>query len=177
MTAAEFERLARQSRQALLGFARRRARNHQDAEDAVQEALTIAFQIRERIRTESAVAYIAVTAGHEASRLRRHADRHRSLDQPLLGAQGWSIHDITPNPRHASRDTVINVLTCLRLIKPDEARALMARALGWSDRDICDAFAWTYTKDHVRNGRCPRAPIASRVHRRSGASVPVRPGR
>jgi hypothetical protein len=33
------------------------------------------------------------------------------------------------------------------------------------------------TKDHVRSGRCPRAPIASRARRRSGASVPVRPGR
>jgi hypothetical protein len=33
------------------------------------------------------------------------------------------------------------------------------------------------TKDHVRNCRCPRVSIASRVHRRSGPSVPVRSGR
>lgn len=168
MTAAELECLARQSRQDLLAFAMRRARNYQDAEDAVQEALTIAFAVRERIRPDGAVGYIAITAGHEAGRLRTRAGRHRSLDEPLIGTPAWSLHDITPDPRHTSRDAVIDALDCLRCVKPDEARALMARALGWRYREICEAFAWTYTKTN-------RCVTEGRAAARRRLSAAVRP--
>jgi len=75
MTTAELERLTREQRPRLLAAARRRARTRADAEDAVQEALVIAFTNRERIRPQSAIAYIAVIAPARGEPLR-----------PVLGA-------------------------------------------------------------------------------------------
>jgi DNA-directed RNA polymerase specialized sigma24 family protein len=154
MTAAELERLAREQRHVLLACARQRARTSEDAEDAVQQALTIAFAIRERIRPRSAVAYIAVIAQHEASRLGRLSDGLVSLDQPVASGQA-TRHDALPDHREADRDAVIDALSALRRAKPDQARALIARALGWRYREICDAFEWTYTKTNrcVTEGR------------------------
>src|SRR3954449_11636292 len=154
MTAAELERLARDQRGVLLAFARRRARNRQDAEDAVQEALVIAFNHRERIRAQTAIAYVAVVAQHEASRLRRQSERLTSLDQAPAGS-GLLRHELVADCRAADADAVIDALAGLRAIKPDQARALMARAVGWRYREICDAFAWSYTKTNrcVTEGR------------------------
>ncbi len=155
MTAAELEHLAREKRPVLLANARRRARTSQDAEDAVQEALAIAFAVRERIRAPTALAYIAVIAQHEASRLRRHADRCWSLDEPVPGTNAASAFEVLADPRQADPDAVLDALSALRHAKPDHARALMARMLGWRYREICDAFQWSYTKTNrcVTEGR------------------------
>jgi DNA-directed RNA polymerase specialized sigma24 family protein len=146
MTAAELERLACEQRRLLLAIARRRARTHQDAEDAVQQALAIAFRHRERIAPQSALAYVGVIAQHEASRLRRQTERLRSLDEPLHADSPTSAHELIADDRTTDLDALIDARDALGQIKPDQARALMARALGWRYREICDAFAWTYTK-------------------------------
>jgi DNA-directed RNA polymerase specialized sigma24 family protein len=146
MTAAELERLACEQRRLLLTIARRRARTDQDAEDAVQQALAIAFAHRERIRSQTALAYVAVIAQHEASRLRRQSERLRSLDQPLHADPPTSAHDLIAEEPTVDLDALIDVRDALGQIKPDQARALIARALGWRYRELCDAFAWTYTK-------------------------------
>jgi DNA-directed RNA polymerase specialized sigma24 family protein len=146
VTAAELERLAREQRAALLACARRRARTHEDAEDAVQQALTIAFGVRERIRAGTALAYIGTIARHEAIRVRAEADRQRSLDQPLSAATQLSALDVLADPGCVDADGVIDTLAALRDAKPDHARALMARALGWRYAEICEAFGWSYTK-------------------------------
>ena len=155
MTAAELERLAREQRRVLLAFARRRARNHEDAEDAVQQALTIAFTHRQRIRPQNAVAYVGVIAQHEASRLRRQTERVLTLDRPLHGDSPTTGRDLIAEHRTVDLDALIDTRDALGQIKPDEARALMARALGWRYLEICDAFAWTYTKTNrcVTEGR------------------------
>ncbi len=146
MTAAEIERLARDARQALLAYARRRARTREDAEDAVQEALAIAFAVRARIRPATATAYVGVTARNEANRLAKRWDRQRSIDQPLAGTESASAHEAIADRRRPDHDAVIDALDGLQRLKPDEARALIARALGWRYREICDAFDWSYTK-------------------------------
>ena len=155
MTAAELERLAREQRPKLLALASRRARSRADAEDAVQEALLIAFTVRERIRPQSALGYIAVIAQHEASRLGRHAERLRSLDQPIAGNDGVCALDLLADPRQPDHDAVIDALVAMRQAKPDQAKALMARTLGWRYREISDTFGWTYTKTNrsVTEGR------------------------
>jgi Sigma-70 region 2 len=67
----------------LLHAARHRCSRPQDAEDAVQEALRIALERRATIRPATAFAYVATIAMHESSRLRRLAERTRSLDAPI----------------------------------------------------------------------------------------------
>ena len=155
MTAAELELLAREQRATLLAFARTRARTREDAEDAVQQALTIALRVRERIHTATAVAYVGVIARHEASRLRAEAERHRSLDQPLAATGPACLGDALADPRQVDLDELVDLLGALREAKPDHARALMARALGWRYREIAEAFGWTYTKTNrcVTEGR------------------------
>jgi DNA-directed RNA polymerase specialized sigma24 family protein len=99
MTVAELERLACEKRRVLLTIVRRRARTDQDAEDAVQEALVIAFTHRDRIRPQTALAYVAVVAQHEASRLRRQSERLLSLDQPVHAESPTSAHDLVADDR------------------------------------------------------------------------------
>jgi RNA polymerase sigma factor (sigma-70 family) len=164
MTAAELERLVAEQRRLLLMIARRRAGSDQDAEDAVQQALAIAFTHRERIRPQTALAYIGVVAQHEASRLRRQTERLRSLDQPLHADSPTNAHDLIAEDRTMDLDALIDARDALGQIKPDEARALMARALGWRYREIGDAFAWTYTKTN----RCLTEGRAALRERLSG---------
>ena len=85
-------------------------------------------------------------AQHEASRLRRQTERFLSLDQPLYANSPTNGHDLIAEDRTTDLDALIDARDALRRIKPDEARALLALAVGWRYREICDAFAWTYTK-------------------------------
>jgi len=150
------------------------ARSHADAEDAVQEALATAFASRERIRSETAVNYIAVTARHAALQHRQRADRTCSLDQPVAGQA--SRHELIADPLQADVDGRLDTIAGLRALKPDEARALAARMLGFSYREIADTFGWSYTKTNrcVTEGRAalrawlaadaPETPPASGDH-------------
>ena len=145
LSVAALERLARERRRALLHAAAHRSRSAQDAEDAVQEALRIAFERRASIRPATAFAYVAVIAMHEAGRLRRIAERTRSLDAPAHTQEPLALVECQPAPAR-DVDAVLDALAGLRAVKPDEARALMARALGWPYAEIADAFGWSYTK-------------------------------
>ena len=174
MTARELERIARQHGTRLLAVAGRRSRSRPDAEDAVQEALATAFASRERIRSETAVSYIAVTARHAALQQRQRADRTRSLDEPAAGQA--SRHELIADPLQADVDGRLDTIAGLRALKPDEARALAARMLGFSYREIADTFGWSYTKTNrcVTEGRAalrawlaadtPETPTASGGH-------------
>ena len=151
MTRRELERIAREQRSVLFAFARTRASSHHDAEDAVQEALTAALAARERIRSATAIAYIGVSARRAALHATRTSARTRSLDDPPLAA---SRHDLA-DPRAADPDGRLDMLAGLRALKRDEARALAARMLGYSYREIAAAFGWSYTKTDrcIKEGR------------------------
>ena len=163
LSVASLERLARERRRALLAAAHLRCSRPQDAEDAVQEALRIALERRTTIRPATAFAYVATIAMHESSRLRRLAERARSLDTPVGAAEARRRLDgkaaVTQD-----LDAAIDALDVLGELKPDHARALMARALGWSYAEIGEAFGWTYTKTNrcLTEGRAAaRAGAAS----------------
>ena len=195
MTARELERLVRAQRPALVAVARRRAGTREAAEDAVQEALTIAFRNRERIRPETALGYIHVIARHEAGRLRRRTVPTVSLDAPT--PSGISRHELVADRRAVDHDAVLDALAALPEIKRDQARALAARMLGWRYMEIADAFGWSYTKTNrcVTEGRAairkalgadepPAAPAAPRQSHgrhamkrsRLRRTTPLRPG-
>ena len=171
MTARELERIARKHGTRLLAVAGRRLRSHADAEDAVQEALATAFASRERIRSETAVSYIAVTARHAALQHRQRADRTRSLDEPA--ADQASRHELIADPLQADVDGRLDTIAGLRALKPDEARALTPRMLGFSYREIADTFGWSYTKTNrcVTEGRAAlRAWLAADAPETASAS-------
>jgi DNA-directed RNA polymerase specialized sigma24 family protein len=153
MTGRELERVAREQRRRLLAYARRGANSHHDAEDAVQDALTITVAICERIRRETAIAYIGTTAHHAALHLTRQAARAVSLGEPTTPAA--SRHDLIADARPTDPDSRLDMLAGLRALKRDEARALAARMLGYSYREIADGFGWSYTKTNrcISEGR------------------------
>jgi RNA polymerase sigma factor (sigma-70 family) len=164
MTIRELECLAREHRRTLLAYARRGANSHHDAEDAVQDALTITVAIRERIRPEAAVAYIGTTAHHVALHLTRQANRTSSLDEPT--SEAASRHELIADARTADPDGRLDLLAGLRALKRDEARALAARMLGYSYREIADGFGWSHTKTNrcVKEGRARlRALLAADI--------------
>ena len=152
MTGRELERVAREQRRRLLAYARRGANSHHDAEDAVQDALTITVAICERIRRETAIAYIGTAAHHAALQLTRQAARAVSLDEPTTAA---SRHDLIADARTTDPDSRLDMLAGLRALKRDEARALAARMLGYSYREIADGFGWSHTKTNrcITEGR------------------------
>jgi DNA-directed RNA polymerase specialized sigma24 family protein len=121
MTAAEFERLARAHRPALLALARRRGATYEDAEDIVQQALANAFEVRERIRAPTGLAYLGAVARNEALRHGRHV-KPLSLDQPVPGTNTASVYEILADPRRRDVDGELDVLAGLRAAKPHHAR-------------------------------------------------------
>jgi DNA-directed RNA polymerase specialized sigma24 family protein len=145
LSATAFEQLARERRGGLLRAARRATPRREEAEDAVQEALAIAYERRAQIRPDTAFAYIAVIARHEASRLRGDAEQCWSLDRPWPSAGDRPLVDHV-RARELDLDGLLDALEALRALKRDEARAVMARALGWRYAEIAAAFAWSYTK-------------------------------
>jgi DNA-directed RNA polymerase specialized sigma24 family protein len=173
MTARELERLVRAQRGTLVTVTRRAAGTREAAEDAVQEALTIAFVNRARIRPETALGYIAVTARHEAGRLRRPPARTESLDAPTRS--GISRHELVADRRAVDHDAVLDALGALRELKREQARALAARMLGWRYLEIADAFGWTYTKTNrcVTEGR---AAIRKALGADEPPTAPAAPG-
>ena len=87
-----------------------------------------------------------------------------------------SRHELIADPRQADVDGRLDTIAGLRALKPDEARALAARMLGFSYREIADTFGWSYTKTNrcVTEGRAalrawlaadaPETPSASGGH-------------
>ena len=82
--------------------------------------------------------------------------------QAAVADSPTSTHDLLADDRTTDLDVLIDARDALAQIKPDQARALIARALGLRYREICDAFAWTYTKTNrcVTEGRAaPREQL------------------
>ena len=156
MTVAELERLAREQRATLLAFARSRARSREDAEDAVQQALTIALRVRERIDATTADRLHRrdrPPRGQPAARGSRAPPLARPAAHGKRARHAWATR--SPTSRQVDVAELLDLLGALRDAKPDHARALMARGLGWRYREIADAFGWTYTKTNrcVTEGR------------------------
>jgi DNA-directed RNA polymerase specialized sigma24 family protein len=143
---AESERLLR--RQAC-----RHAELPEDAEDALQSAYAL-FVGRYRGDCDP-LAWLYTTVKREAWALRRKPSRRRevSLDDPRGesdDAQAW-VEGLpsaapTPDERAARNEELASRRGLVRVLKPDQIRALCLLGLGFSYAEICNATGWTYTK-------------------------------
>jgi RNA polymerase sigma factor (sigma-70 family) len=118
---------------------------HDDALDAYQRALEIFLRRADSVQPETEVAWLRVVIKHEALAIRRARSESVSGEEPDLDAQ------VEPTQRPldeqvAGGERVSRSAEALRALKPDERRALILKAQGYSYQEIGEHFGWTYTK-------------------------------
>jgi RNA polymerase sigma factor (sigma-70 family) len=118
---------------------------HDDALDAYQRALEIFLRRADRVLPETEVAWLKVVVKHEALAIRRARSEAVSGEEPDLDARA----EPTARPldeQVAGGERVSRSAEALRALKPDERRALMLKAQGYSYDEIGAHLGWTYTK-------------------------------
>ncbi len=130
---------------ALLRTANHWSMCHDDALDAYQRALEIFLRRADRVLPETEVAWLKVVIKHEALAIRRARSESVSGEEVDL--------DTRPEPSQrdvdeqvAGGERVSRSAEALRALKPDERRALMLKAQGYSYEEIGAHLGWTYTK-------------------------------
>ena len=138
------ELLARHGAQ-ILATARRYAATPEDAEDAYQRGLEILLTKAPTTSESDLVPWLKTVVKHEAFALRRHRERHAPVtDDGDLGERGTpaaATHDQAEHYEYLRQGA-----EALRQLKPQEIRALLLRAEGYSYAEICEITGWTYTK-------------------------------
>jgi RNA polymerase sigma factor (sigma-70 family) len=130
---------------ALLRTANHFSLCHDDALDAYQRALEIFLRRADRVLPETEVAWLKVVVKHEALAIRRARSEAVSGEEPDLDART----EPTARPldeQVAGGERVSRSAEALRALKPDERRALMLKAQGYSYDEIGAHLGWTYTK-------------------------------
>jgi RNA polymerase sigma factor (sigma-70 family) len=117
-----------------------------DADDACQRALEIVLTKAPPLDPARLVAWARVVARREALAVRR------SRERLIGGGDGSDAADSTPTERASAveiaerRDRALAALRALATLKPDERRALVLQASGYSYAEIGVIAGWTYTK-------------------------------
>jgi RNA polymerase sigma factor (sigma-70 family) len=129
----------------ILATARRYAATPEDAEDAYQRAFEILLTKAPTTSEDELVPWLKTVVKHEAFALRRQRDRHSPVtDDGELGDRGTpaaATHDQAERYEHLRQGA-----EALSQLKPQEIRALLLRAEGYSYQEICEITGWTYTK-------------------------------
>jgi len=108
---------------------------HDDALDAYQRALEIFLRRADRVLPETEVAWLKVVVKHEALAIRRARTESVSNEEPDLDARAEPT--ARPLDEHvAGGERVSRSAEALRALKPDERRALMLKAQGYSYEEI-----------------------------------------
>jgi len=122
-----------------------------DAEDAYQRALEILLTKAPPIEGESLIRWMQTVTKREALAVRRQ--RERLLNgTPRADDDERDPLDLVPSDapgptdRAARRERVARSGEALRALKPQEVRALMLKAEGYSYAEIGEITGWTYTK-------------------------------
>jgi RNA polymerase sigma factor (sigma-70 family) len=141
---AALELVARHGPQ-ILATARRYATTPEDAEDAYQRAFEILLTKAPTTSERELVPWLKTVVKHEAFALRRQRERHSPVtDDGELADRGTAAaatHDQAERYEQLRQGA-----EALRQLKPQEVRALLLRAKGYSYAEICQRTGWTYTK-------------------------------
>jgi RNA polymerase sigma factor (sigma-70 family) len=129
----------------VLATARRYAATLEDADDAYQRGLEILLTKAPTTREDELVPWLKTVVKHEAFALRRHRERHAPVtDDGELGERGTpatATHDQAEQYERLRQGA-----EALAQLKPQEIRALLLRAEGYSYGEICKITGWSYTK-------------------------------
>jgi RNA polymerase sigma factor (sigma-70 family) len=129
----------------VLATARRYAATLEDADDAYQRGLEILLTKAPTTSEDELVPWLKTVVKHEAFALRRHRARHAPVtDDGELGERGTpaaATHDQAEQYERLRQGA-----EALAQLKPQEIRALLLRAEGYSYAEICEITGWSYTK-------------------------------
>ena len=145
----ELERVAldllRRRGAELLATARRYSANPEDAEDAYQRALEILITKAPTTAEDELVPWLKTVVKHEAFAIRRQRQRSAPVtDDGEL--RDPAAPDGGPHERSERFERLHQGAEALGRLKPQEIRALLLKAEGYSYREISAITGWTYTK-------------------------------
>jgi RNA polymerase sigma factor (sigma-70 family) len=129
----------------ILATARRYSSSDQDAEDAYQRGLEILITKAPTTAEDELVPWLKTVVKHEAFSIRRQRERAAPVtdDGELRDPPAPSG---TPHERSERYERLRQGAEALRRLKPQEVRALLLKAEGYSYEEICSITGWTYTK-------------------------------
>ena len=129
----------------ILATARRYAATAEDAEDAYQRGLEILLTKAPTSHEEDLIPWLKTVVKHEAFSLRRQRERHSPVtDDGRLGDRPTSA--AFTHEQAARFEQLSQGAEALGELKPNEVRALVLRAEGYSYREIGELTGWSYTK-------------------------------
>lgn len=146
LDAAATALLARHGR-ALIRRARRVSLCADDAEDALQRSIEILLNKAPAIDIERLAAWMHVVVRREALAVRRQRERQLNPGEGVP----WQADRVLcerpgPHEQLERRERVAGVARVLANLKPQERRAIVLRAEGYSYAEICQITGWTHTK-------------------------------
>ena len=119
----------------ILATARRYAATAEDAEDAYQRGLEILLTKAPTSHEEDLIPWLKTVVKHEAFSLRRQRERHSPVtDDGRLGERPTSA--AFTHEQAARFEQLSQGAEALGELKPNEVRALVLRAEGYSYRDL-----------------------------------------
>ncbi len=135
---------------------RRTARRHslcaEDAEDAYQRAFEILLTKAPTADPAQLIRWMQTVTKHEAMAVRRQRERLLGPPAPVTDPQGTDPIDLLPSERIGPTDSaarserIARSREALTALKPQEVRALMLKAEGYSYEEIGRITGWSYTK-------------------------------
>ncbi len=128
-----------------MATARRWAANPEDAEDAYQRGMEILLTKAPTTDPDELVPWLKTVVKHEAFAARRQRERHSPVtdsgDVADAGTDSAATHE-----QAARYERLRQGAEAMGVLKPQEVRALLLKAEGYSYREICEITGWTYTK-------------------------------
>jgi RNA polymerase sigma factor (sigma-70 family) len=129
----------------ILATARRYSSTAEDAEDAYQRALEILITKAPTTAEDELVPWLKTVVKHEAFSIRRQRERAAPItDDGELRDPAAPAGN--PHERSERYERLRQGAEALGRLKPQEVRALLLKAEGYSYREICAITGWTYTK-------------------------------
>src|SRR5215208_1000788 len=129
----------------IMATARRFASSPEDAEDAYQRGVEILLTKAPTTAEEELVPWLRTVVKHEAWALRRQ--RQRAAPVADDGEVPDPASEIAATHDQAERIDRLRIgAEALKQLKPQEIRALVLRAEGYSYKQIQEVTGWTYTK-------------------------------
>ena len=137
--------LASKHAPSMLAVARRYSLCADDAHDACQRALEILLPRADSLDPAGAPAWLRTVVKHEALAIR--AARRRIVGPAEVDLDGTEARDLEPADELAlDAERIGRSAEALSRLKPQEVRALVLKAQGYSYREIAEITSWTYTK-------------------------------
>jgi RNA polymerase sigma factor (sigma-70 family) len=132
---------------ALMRCARRVSLCAEDAEDALQRSIEILLTKAPGLDLQRLVAWMHVVVRREALAVRRRRERQLNPGEGASCPVEWVLCE-RPGPHESleRRERVKRAALLLAGLKPQERRAIVLRAQGYTYAEIREITGWTHTK-------------------------------